>query len=591
MGRTRRSLFLVFLTTLLTVPISSVAGTLDEISMLSRSGSLGLAMRLLDRYQPPVSDVDSWIQWERERLNLYDRTGKLDQLIEHITGMKDQIPQNHARWLLLQAVHAYLAKGDGKGARRLLIELIWGFHGPLNKNDALRIRRLLVRSLLYEGQAEDALIVVEQYQKEYGAVMEQSGNEEWIHDQATVYLLTGHLDKAQELLMGVVGYGLAPLKYLVALRQKNMDAEHVLRVCRQALASDGASETAPFYWAIIAEAADALGHGLERAHALEQSLILLGTQPFIKGLFAMDADRLWEVYRNLKPSLARVLGVALDAKDSVWIDVVQKQEKKNPFYARFVYAMLAMESRDPQVRDQAHGLFATSVLRLSDGDRLLQALYLHARHFPDTADIPARVRHIMIGQAINEADTPLASRLMKGLWQAPKGVAELDWKLRRARVHIMADQHQQGTEVILGLLKDINNFSNEQLDRLLQVLFDLQAIGEHRTVIPLFEIVHNRTSDTQRKREILFWIAESMQELKNYDEAARYYLKSATFTDEKAMDLWAQSARFKAAEMLTLAGLPLDARKIYQELLKVTTDSGQRSHLERNIQQLAYRGQ
>lgn len=591
MGRTLYSLVFILSSYLLLQPQPCVAGTLDEISALGNSGSLGLAMRLLDRYQPPVQDVENWIAWERERLNLYDRTGKLDQLIEHITGIKQEIPEIHARWLLLQAVHAYLARGEGHGARRLLVELIWGMHGPLNRNDALRIRRLLVRSMLYENLPQDALVVVEQYQKEFGAVMEQSGNEDWYQSLATVYFLTNNLDRAQRLLMGDVGDRLSPLKLLIALRHESMAPEHVLRKCRQILDQGKAMETAPFYWAIIAEAAGKLGHSLERAHALEQSLTLLGAQPFVQGLYVMDADSLWDVYRDLKASLGHVLGIAENARDSLWIDMAHKQKKKNPFYTRFIYAMLAMAAKDTQVQMQAHSLFAKSVLDLPKGDRLLQVLYLQASRFPTPARIPAGVRHIMIGQAINEANTPLASRLMRGLSKAPEGVAELDWKLRRARVHIMAGQHQQGTEVILGMLKEINDFTNQQLDRLVQVLFDLQAVGEHRTVIPLFEIVLNRTGENQRKRELFFWIAESMQAMKEYDEAARYYLKSANFPENQSSDLWGQSAQFKAAEMLTMAGLPLDARKIYQGLLKVTTDPGRRSHLERNIQQLAYRGQ
>ncbi len=591
MGRTVRRLAAAFGVGFFLTSIPVLASTLEEITALGNAGSLGLAIRLLERYQPPIEDDEQWVAWERERLNLYDRTGKLDLLIQRIAATKDLIPDNIARWLLLQAVHAYLAKGEGAGARRLLTELIWQEHGALNSSDGLRARRLLIRGLLYENQYRDALIALEDYQAEFGVESEYLGNEDWFTDQAMVYVLNNRLSQAYEILQRETAPRPSPLKLLVALRRHSMDTEQVLRECRRILDSGGAPQQASLYWAVFAEAAGALGHGLEQAHALEQSLTLLGNEPFVKGVYALDPDRLWKAYRQLKPSLSRVLGMGAATDDAAWFDAAARQQKKNTIYSRFIYAMLAMDGADSWVRDHAHQMYAAATMRLPEGDLLLQALYLRARLFPDTANLPPGVRHLLIDEAIKDADTPLASRLMRGLSQAPEGVSELDWKLRQARVHIMAGQHQQGTEVILGLLKEVDTFSGEQQDRLMQVLFDLQAVGEHRSVVPLFETVFNRTSDIQRRREILFWIADSMQEQKNYDEAARYYLKSATLADGSAMDLWAQSARFKAAEMLTLAGLPLDARKIYQELLRVTSDASQRSQLQRNIQQLAYRGQ
>ena len=57
-------------------------------------------------------------------------------------------------------------------------------------------------------------------------------------------------------------------------------------------------------------------------------------------------------------------------------------------------------------------------------------------------------------------------------------------------------------------------------------------------------------------------------------------------TDPEAMDPWAQTARFNAAESLQKAGLVDDARRIYQALLAITQEPARRSLLNHNIQQL-----
>ena len=96
----------------------------------------------------------------------------------------------------------------------------------------------------------------------------------------------------------------------------------------------------------------------------------------------------------------------------------------------------------------------------------------------------------------------------------------------------------------------------------------------------------NRTIEPRQKREILFWMADSYRDLERYDRAALLYLQSAMFVGPEAMDPWAQTARFKAAESLQESGLVDDARRIYLSLLEVTDEPTRRSVLQHNIQQL-----
>ena len=92
--------------------------------------------------------------------------------------------------------------------------------------------------------------------------------------------------------------------------------------------------------------------------------------------------------------------------------------------------------------------------------------------------------------------------------------------------------------------------------------------------------------EPQQRRELLFWMADSLQALQRYDEAAYLYLKSATLHDPTAMDPWAQTARYRAAKALVEAGLLDDAQQIYTTLLRATPDASRKAVLQNELQRL-----
>jgi tetratricopeptide (TPR) repeat protein len=121
---------------------------------------------------------------------------------------------------------------------------------------------------------------------------------------------------------------------------------------------------------------------------------------------------------------------------------------------------------------------------------------------------------------------------------------------------------------------------------LLQVVFDLQTVQQHRQALMLFDKLLEKELALQQRRELLFWMADSLQALENYQQAAYLYLKSATLTEPAAMDPWAQTARYRAAKALAEAGLLEDARRIYNGLLRATDDASRKAVLENEIQRL-----
>ena len=118
------------------------------------------------------------------------------------------------------------------------------------------------------------------------------------------------------------------------------------------------------------------------------------------------------------------------------------------------------------------------------------------------------------------------------------------------------------------------------------MVFDLQTVKQHDKALLLFGALLEKPLSVQQRRELLFWMADSLQELQRYDDAAYLYLKSATLADPTAMDPWAQTARYRAAKSLVDAGLVEDARQIYSLLLRATKDASRKAVLQNELQRL-----
>jgi tetratricopeptide (TPR) repeat protein len=176
---------------------------------------------------------------------------------------------------------------------------------------------------------------------------------------------------------------------------------------------------------------------------------------------------------------------------------------------------------------------------------------------------------------------------MAGLAAPPDGSDRFEWDLRRARVAIFTGDVDQGVKLLRQLLaSDDRDWDQQQVDRLLQVVFDLQTVQYHQQALMLFGAVLDKRLDPQQRRELLFWMADSSQALERYDQAAYLYLKSAILSDPMAMDPWAQTARYRAAKALVEAGLLKDARQIYTSLLRATRDASRKAVLSNEIQRL-----
>lgn len=573
---TAKHLAAIFLCAWLPAAAAASDASLEEIVALARGGAPGLALRLLDEYQAiPDLETPLWTAAERERVHILGAQGDWTALSARLAELRDGLPRPFLDWAAERRAEALLHLDDHAGARRVLMDLIWRAQAP---DDAtLRgWRMLVIRSYLGAGDSAAALTALQRYAQDYGHTDAASRA---LHGE--VLLAAGRPGDALEILDDTDD----PLRWLAALES---GFEPAGAVFERAVKGGSRHETpaARRYgaWRVAAEAARRMqNHGAVVA-ALERGLAVTVRDADVPEPLQIAPAALWDAYRDW----GHLLGNAehlLVGVDGQWLEAADAQSAREPAQARALYATLAQVALDPAAADTAHARFAELLRREQGGDRLLAALYLRGGLFTDPERIPVPVRYMLVDELLRAGELAVVSQLIADLAAPPEGGDALDWNLRRARVLVLAGRRGEGAQVLGQLLSTHDDYD---VDRLLQVLFDLQAAGAHAQALPLFARVYAREDlDRQARREILYWKADSWRALGAHEDAARLFLRSATLGDPYAMDQWAQTARYQAAESLTRAGLRDDATVLLNTLLHATDDPGRRAMLQHQLDQLA----
>jgi hypothetical protein len=248
--------------------------------------------------------------------------------------------------------------------------------------------------------------------------------------------------------------------------------------------------------------------------------------------------------------------------------------------------VLAFNAGDVSKQLMAHKEIVALLQKDKNGLELINQLYLHGAKIESLESLPLEVRYSLIDYALSKSDMKLAVRLMQSVQQPPQGQDGFSWAMRKARVMVLEGAYLEGESVLLDTLKNVEQITQDQLDQFLQVIFDLQAVRRHQQVLTLLGSLKPEWINEDIHREIFFWKAESYSALEQYDRAAWSYLKSAQMADQSQADLWAQSARFKAAGTLVKAGLYDDAQVIYTRLLEMTASDSRKSAIKQELQQI-----
>jgi hypothetical protein len=555
--------------------------TLNELVELARAGAPQLALARLDAEQPsPGQDPAAWSAWERERLQILASQGRYAALVERVATLPVQIDAGLRRFALALKAEAQLQLGQAGAARATLRGLLWST-ADVQPAEWSRWRQMVIRSYVGEDRNEDARLALVRYRQDFG---DADVPMRWL--SAQILLQSGRADTVDESLKADNSVQGRFLHYSARLKLHPQQAAEVA----EAAAALAGQKTRPALqgavWGLAAQAAAAAGQTLQHIEYLERALSLPLDPPLIRGVTSYSADQLWDAYieagKRIGNAEQKLLG-----NDEDWYFPALESVDKDPLRARILFTVLAEFGSGRERRAVAHEYLAGLLEDLPDGKQLIRRLYLESERYADARTLPAVIRYRLIDDALESANLDLASRLMAGLTEPPAGSDHFEWDLRRARVAVYTGDTEGGVSLLQQLLgSGEQDWQEPRVDRLLQVIFDLQTVHKHAEALTLFNGLLDKPLAAQQRRELLFWMADSLQGLQRYDEAAYLYLKSATLIGPTAMDPWAQTARYRAAKSLVDAGLLDDAQQIYGLLLRATGDAGRKAVLQNELQRL-----
>jgi hypothetical protein len=566
-----------------THPLAVVAASPDYdpfpvVESLVVGGARGLALQYIDKHQGPEQDLDRWEQWERLRVRLYQDNREWAAVSARVSKLPAEAPETLTQWLVTEAAEAELNLGNAAVARRYLRQLIW--KTTSTDKQLAKWRRLVIRSYLVEGRIDDAQTAILRYKADYRAT-----SDAWQVLHARVALRAGDYPRAINLLADVQTMDAQLLRLYAALQGEIDKPEVVGRRCRQLAAKPRLStEQQQQLWVLAAAAARRSSNQQQVAAFLELALNADYRDTPSDPFFALTPDQLWQAYVELADAMGNKERL-LVGNDAPWLEKADSLAKTDPVTSRSLYAFLATRAASEEMRNIAHQRLNASLLA-EDKAAVARALYARSKDYIAEKDIPDAVRYQLAIEALKVRDIELAARWMRDLQQPPAGADKAEWMLRRARTLIYAGETGSAIDLLEEMLRGQEQLDAPAAKRIIQVLFDLQAVREHASSISLMEAVYQKTTADAVRRELLYWMAESRDALGDHAQAAELYLRSATLGQPRGADMWGQSARFQAAESLGKAGLVADARNIFEQLLRYTDDAKRRALIERKLQQL-----
>ena len=536
----------------------SAAHAADEIAAtrsLAEAGAIQLALQRVDMLQPAsvtapfpksASPVANWADWERLRLQLLVSRGENDRLLQRVAAMPAGVEAAVAADFHAVGARSALTLGRGAAARDQAGRALWTAGTDATRLKELRL--LVIRSLVMDGQADDAYRSMLRFQQDYRPL-----------DAATATQFVDGLLQLKRVQEAVPWLGLlderGPTKLRLRLHTGLLSPADAVTQARAGIAR---SED-PAWWRVLLDAAEKQPAPLLKIETLEQLL----DRPEAT---AADASRLWEAYVVYARSAVNTHQL-LAGDELSWMDFAQKRKEAEPVVARAYFAYLSREGRSESLRRSAQAQLVSSLMAA----RLPRmALQLFDAWPADPATLSADTRYQLGGAAEALQQHMRALQYRQGL-PAPDGTAAAVWDLRMAGLALRAARGDVVSAITRQLAAASTPIPPAQLPEWIALAVQL---GDHGMSAET-QLLAGRIApqaDAAQARLLLSATARALESGSQPLLAAEYQLRLAA---SAAQPDAAADYRLRAGFNLARGGLRDDARVQFEWVLKNARDPAQ----------------
>lgn len=545
---------------------------------LLKAGALTLSLEYLKMHPPTVASADVWQAWAEQKWSIMILLKDWQALKQDAKGLPASF--GGAKYFsIAYQTQAMIALGEYAQARRLLQPALQANNIPLRLQKG--IREQLIALYQAQGDYANAKIEAVRFHDDF-----KPQDSHWFIQRAVIEYLSGDAAGASRLLAANAAIEAKLLQILFRYKAGELDNTkaqlHIEQQLQRKRISPGERKLAFGILAEVSVASDEDSR-IARIRALEQ-YIVVDSEDIQADVIVFDAQNLKSAYLALSDLL---INRALKDPSRISLKfslAQQRQTAGETTRARALYTDVLLNKDETMLGAAAKNSLVNSLIQ-ADQFLLLTQLLGADKPLGDFADIDSNTSAQILDHALTLGDVNVISSIAPYLGAAPENVPPRDWTLQKARIDIFAGRFEQGRDKIVGWLEQGDILNGEEVDRVLQAVFDLQAVQQNDIGLELFDLIQQQTNSRRHKREIDFWKAQSYDAKGQRVIAAQYYLQSA-LVEANGFDQWGHSARYHAASTLMEAGQHADARRLFEGLLAATTDTARRGTIKQALQRL-----
>ncbi|MFT5258640.1 MAG: hypothetical protein ACI9J2_000236 [Saprospiraceae bacterium] len=555
--------------------------TLSRVRALVKAGVPNLALSQLQQGQSITFVNETWKAWHQQKWSLFEQLEDYEGLAKDIQALPPAIAKQATHFILPYTALAQIYLGQTTQAGRTLQSVI---SDPLTSTEERkRARRFMIQLHVKQGDYFNAQVDAGRYHAEF-----QPQETDWFIERAIIEFLAGRGELAVQILAPINAINAKLLQTFFRYRVGKINRVEVNLSLRTQLQRKRITRgQIKFAHAIGANVAK-LGQSSERillevAH-LEKYYLTDAVDLYPK-IISFDDGLLNSTYLKLGETLINEAGL-IGSSMGQWYSLAKQLEGSGKLLqAKALYSQVFQDKSNPVLRSAALNHFVEILLQ---GENLSILKHLFAdsdQSIGNLKGLNSASSARILNYALEQSDADLIALIAPHLGNAPPSVKLEDWLLQKARIDIFSGRFSQGKDKLIEWIDAYPVLTGEQVDKILQPVYDLQAANENVLSLELFDFISSKTQSKRHKREILFWKAQSYDSMGARLKAAALYLESA-LVQNNGFDEWGQSARYHAASTLMEAAYYEDAKRLFGGLLLATKDSARLTTIKQSLQRL-----